>query len=343
MKLWEIWTRILERDDLGFEEDFFDAGGDSLGAINMLAEVDQRLGSETSALAANFLDEPTLSNLTSLVGTPPLPRPRGSDSSDIRIFPVREAGTGKRLFCVPPDEEEGLFFRRLATHLNEKMDLFIVRPANTCYNHALSSFERSGQETAAAICRMQPEGPYFVSGYCYGGVVAFETARQLTLEGQDVGLILFDVPMPGCPGLIRGWNTWARRAWGQWLLLWSSEHPGLMRNLRRFSHVLAWSALVPFRRLLVPMEHYAVTQKIIQWAQFDNYPLYKAAPIDASILHFLATDEPHMIQRESRFGWRAVARRGIEERFLPLDHPNLFHESNLPEMVETIRKWCGGF
>src|ERR1700722_12119437 len=45
VNLHEMWTRILDRDDLGFDEDFFDAGGDSLAAINMLADVDGRLGS----------------------------------------------------------------------------------------------------------------------------------------------------------------------------------------------------------------------------------------------------------------------------------------------------------
>ena len=61
--LHEIWARILDRDDLGFDEDFFEAGGDSLAAINMLAEVDQRFGSQTSAAAASFVDEPTLAHL----------------------------------------------------------------------------------------------------------------------------------------------------------------------------------------------------------------------------------------------------------------------------------------
>lgn len=342
-KLHEIWSRILDRVDLGFEEDFFAAGGDSLAAINMLAEVDERFGSQTSASAARFLDDPTLENLTGLVRDLPLPRPSQSAANDIRVFPVRGTGSSKRLFCVPPDQEEGLLFYRLAKYLYGKMDLAIVRPANTYYSHALFSLEKSGKETASAIRQSQPEGPYFIGGYCYGGVVAIEAARQLVLQGQDVRLILFDVPMPGSPSLLRGWKTWAERAWGQWLSLWNSDHPGITRSLRLFSHVAVWYAVVPFRRLLVPIERFSAVQRIIQWAQFDNYPLFEARPIDAPILHFLAMDEPHMMQRVSRFGWRAVARRGIEERWVPLDHANILHESNLPEIVDALREWCGGF
>ena len=36
---------------------------------------------------------------------------------------------------------------------------------------------------------LQPEGPYFLGGYCYGGTVAFEMARQLQAQGQKVALL----------------------------------------------------------------------------------------------------------------------------------------------------------
>ncbi len=47
-----------------------------------------------------------------------------------------------------------------------------------------------------------------------------------------------------------------------------------------------------------------------------------------------------MIWARSRFGWRRIARRGIEEHFVPLDHFNVLHESNLPRIVEILLKWC---
>ena len=80
---------------------------------------------------------------------------------------------------------------------------------------------------AEEIRRAQPEGPYFVSGYCYGGLVAVEAARQLALEGQDVRVILFEVRMPGSPGFLRDWPVWIQGAKRQWHRLWTSEHPGL--------------------------------------------------------------------------------------------------------------------
>ena len=48
---------------------------------------------------------------------------------------------------------------------------------------------------AAAIRAFQPEGPYVIAGFCAGGTIAFELARQLLRDGARVsGLALFGAP-----------------------------------------------------------------------------------------------------------------------------------------------------
>jgi hypothetical protein len=160
------------------------------------------------------------------------------------------------------------------------------------------------------------------------------------LEGQEVRVILFDVPMPGSPGVLRDLPVWIDGALRQWHRIWDSDHPGLTKNLRRGSRRLLWSALVPFRHILVRVENFAVIRGILEWAGFNDFPLYKVHKVDAPFLHILCTDEPDMIDNASRFGWRRVAQRGIEERFVPHDHLSIFHESNLPEIVEILLRWC---
>jgi oxalate---CoA ligase len=365
-KLHEIWARVLNRIDLDFDEDFFSAGGDSLAAINMLAEVDQRFHSQTSASADRFFDEPTLVHLAELLGKPPMFRPSDDSSNDIRMFSVRENASCTRLFCVPADGDEGLYFRRLATHLDNQMGLSILRPMNTFYSQELFTFEHAGKTIASIIRKAQPEGPYLVGGFCYGGIICVETARQLRKEGQDVRLILFDVPTPGFPGLIGYCGTWVERGKRKWRALRGeaafttpSVSAGAMKqtlsdsvpnrmsrtltwivaNLSLISHRLLWYAAVPLRGAIAPIQEMPIVRSLLRWTQKGNFPLYRANSIDAPILHFLCSDEPELIDIVTRYGWRKVAQRGIVEEVVPYDHYNLLHESNLPRIARAILKW----
>jgi len=359
-KIREIWGRILNSDDVGLNEDFFEAGGDSLAAINMLAEVDQRCGSRTSEFAASFLDEPTIEHLAELVGTPVFPRPSYGARNEMRVFPVRSEGTRLRIYCIPADEDEGLYFHRLAKHLQGIIDLSIVRPANTFYSRSLFTFETAAAETTKLILREQHQGPYLVGGYCFGGIVAYEAAKQLAGHDRKVGLVLFDTPMPGYPTF---WGYILNRLRGavrknRGRHLQANENPGIIPGRiasfaeppARFAGTLlqtagaqvrrpAWYAISHTRRFFLPIEHYAPVRWILERSEEDYFPFFCARPIDFPILHFLCTDESDTTQALSRLGWRRVARHGIEESFVPVSHMNLFHETKLSEMVNTLLHW----
>lgn len=353
-KIHEIWARLLERNDLGFEEDFFEAGGDSLMAIQMLVEVDERFGSATSERTADFLDDPTLVRLTELVGKPHFAVESPSKSKAMQVFPVRTGMSKRTLFCVPADKEEGLYFRRLATHLQSAFNLSIVRPGNTVHRMDLFTFEQAGKEMAEELRTIQSEGPYFVAGYCYGGIVAAESARVLSSTGNDVRLILFDVPMPGWPSLAAYGPTWWNRmryerqrsreesrflpgsvpaSLGQRLAWWKAI-------LGVFARRIAWSAVTSARPLLAPLQASPfVVAPLLKWARQGNFPFYRRRPLQVPMLHFLCTEEQNPEIDTARFGWRKVAARGIEEHVVSLDHSNVLHETNLPDMVRTIEEW----
>ena len=49
----------------------------------------------------------------------------------------------------------------------------------------------------AQIRELQPQGPYYIAGYCAGGSIAFESARQLAAAGEEVArVLLFGSPFP---------------------------------------------------------------------------------------------------------------------------------------------------
>jgi thioesterase domain-containing protein len=262
----------------------------------------------------------------------------------MRIYPVRENGLNTRLFCCTPDNIEGLPFRRLAKHLQGQMDLAIVRPANTWYSHSLFTFERAGEDVATLIRQMQPRGPYFLCGHCSGGVVAVEAARELSRHGMEVRVILIETLLPGFPEFLRDWRIWMDAMVRQWKQICISEHPGLRGNLERFKQHFLWFAASVLRRPFVPIENAPAFRRLMTRIEGNGYPVYQARYLDVACLHILSTDEPSTLPTlgaASRFGWRAYVRRGIKEAYVPYDHHNVLHESNLPRIAKLISTWIG--
>ena len=61
----------------------------------------------------------------------------------------------------------------------------------------LSTVREMASHYLAEIRSLQPEGPYYLSGYCFGGIVALEMAHRLLADGQEVPLlILLNAPPP---------------------------------------------------------------------------------------------------------------------------------------------------
>jgi acyl-CoA synthetase (AMP-forming)/AMP-acid ligase II/thioesterase domain-containing protein len=359
-KIREVWIRTLDRDDLSIDEDFFNAGGDSLAALNMLIDVDSFFQCNTSAQAAHFLDEPTLFRLTEMVGQPMILTEGPADSNEMRVFPVRDSRSGLRLFCAPAEQEEGLYFRGLARHLSGLMDLFIARRSRATAEPGLYTFEQDGADMARAIRTVQPEGPYLIAGFCYGGVIAAEAARCLSQAQHAVQLVLFDVPLPGYPGPAGS----ARIVFSGALAKMRGRHfrnvpsalaadgepsptatalptmGGGFALVERLTRRLAWTAISHARAALRPLEGFPFMQSLFRQARKEYFPFYRARTLDTPILHFLVKDEPDRIQDVARYEWRRFARAGVTETIVDFDHHNLFHEANLPIITHTLLTWA---
>ena len=343
-RLIEIWARMLGRDEVDLAEDFFTAGGDSLEAVNLLAEIDLRFGSDLQSKAADFLDNPTLTNTVRLLGeshcsTDPA-------SSAVEVFPVGhtidEQTQTANFFCIPAEGDEGLYFRRLAAHLAGRIPLSIVRPVNTWYERVPFTIEVAAARCVEALQRVQPTGPYLLGGYCYGGVIAFAAAQQLRSYGHTVRLVLFDTPAPGYPTPFRNFDRFASRVkaeWRQMRLKNGVANP--LVNMRRLARRTMWFAMRPARRILARFEHAGAVRFAVRHAQKGYFPFYRLRPLDVPMLHFLSEDERRPIRGASRLGFRLVARSGITEHTVPLDHDRHFHESNLRQLSDTIAEWYG--
>jgi oxalate---CoA ligase len=184
-----ICGRLLESTDLSIDDDFFDKGGDSLLATELMLELRRLTG---KALPDSLLFES--STVRALAQ-------RLSEKDTPRFKPAVRVGAAsahaKTLLFFHGDWSWGGFYvEHLARSLGREISLIAVSPHGPGGEPIPPSIEEMAADRLAAILEAQPTGPYRLAGHCVGGIVAFETARLLTnLNHRVEGVVMIDSPV----------------------------------------------------------------------------------------------------------------------------------------------------
>ena len=189
-----LFEEILDTRPVGVGDDFFDLGGHSLAAVRLLARVEEELGREVSL--ADLLRGPTVEDLASLI------RDRGPDegrgAARSPLVPIQPAGEGRPFFCVHPAGGTASCFLELARALGRDRPFYGLQAAGLDDDDPpLTTVEAMAASYVDAVRQVQPEGPYHLGGWSFGGLVAFEMARMLAASGHEVAsLALLDIAAP---------------------------------------------------------------------------------------------------------------------------------------------------
>jgi acyl-CoA synthetase (AMP-forming)/AMP-acid ligase II/thioesterase domain-containing protein/acyl carrier protein len=136
------------------------------------------------------------------------------------------SGTGLPLFLVGPFFALGAHYRHLVSDLKGERPIFGLQPPPLDGKHRIPRTVKSmAANYVTEIRRVQPHGPYFLTGHSFGGQVCFEIAQQLVREGERVSFLgLIDTVSHDMPGwlsktarLRRALNLIGTRALDLWL------------------------------------------------------------------------------------------------------------------------------
>lgn len=186
----QMWRRTLGVPGLaiGRDDDFFLLGGDSLQAYELFAQLRIRYGVGLG-LGHLFDDAATVAGMARLVEA----GRRGGDRilPAARLVPIKDDGDRPPLFAVPGSGGNPVGYVHLARLLDRRQPLIGVASRGLDGSSPpLRRVEDIAADNLREIRRVQPSGPYFFAGACYGARVAYEMARQVDAAGERVGLLL---------------------------------------------------------------------------------------------------------------------------------------------------------
>lgn len=204
-----IWSGVLGAPVDDLDVPFPTLGGDSLQALSVCLLTEQKFGkSFPLATLSRYTTVRAMADLLEGDGATPTPGApivlREGDRRHPALFMV--AGIGGNVYR----------FHTLARHLPaERRIVGLPLPGADGLEPAIPSIPAIADRFLRVIREDQPTGPYFISGYSFGGRVAHEIARKLIDDGQTVAMLaLIDTPGPNWPGH-RGWRKRLKRIPGK--------------------------------------------------------------------------------------------------------------------------------
>jgi amino acid adenylation domain-containing protein len=191
IELTKIWQQLLGQQSIGIKDNFFELGGHSLLAVRLFSQIDQIWGK--SLPLATLLQAPTIAALAQSI------RQAGAATPWSSLVLIQAGTTTKPpLFCIHPIGGNVLEYYPLATYLGNERSIYGLQSQGLDgLQPPLARIEDMASKYIQELLTVEPDGPYLLMGYSFGGLIAFEVARQLQVQGKQVDFVgLLDSPAP---------------------------------------------------------------------------------------------------------------------------------------------------
>ena len=314
-QLVNIWEQVLGVKPIGVKDNFFDLGGHSLLAIRLAAQI-ERLFNRKLPLASLFRAS-TVEQLAYVL------RQENWSLSWSSLVPVRPVGSKPPLFFVHGGGGHVLFYHNLARYLEPDQPLYGLQRRELGGPYLRQTkIEDMAAHYIQEMRSLQPEGPYYIGGYCVGGTIAFEMAHQLRRAGQDVALVA---------------------------LLAAGYPPGINRPVSHYAHRVTeyMQYRIPFRFLLLTFlrKLRRLPKKIrlrLARTRYLDYFFTDEDGINRRMkLHYQAEVYPGqltLIETSNRtlVPWASLTTDEIQYTVIPGTHLSMFREPYVQELARSL-------
>ncbi|MCL6570599.1 MAG: amino acid adenylation domain-containing protein [Bacillus sp. (in: Bacteria)] len=180
-KLIQLWETLLEVKAIGVNDSYFELGGNSLLAMKMFSDIESTFNIRLPV--SIIFQEDTIEKLARHIASNNFEKAMSSS-----LVTIQPSGSKPPLFCIHGGGGEVLVYRELALEMGNDQPVYGLRYTNE-ENDTNISVELLADKYIKELREIQPNGPFFLLGYCFGGAIAYEMAHKLLQRSQEVSLL----------------------------------------------------------------------------------------------------------------------------------------------------------
>lgn len=354
------WCKELGCSSIGVHQNFFEAGGSSLQAAVVTTRMSSAL--EVHVPTALLFDLATIAQVARRLFElyPQLMTQRfgpslgefyaqaaavESSASVSRVnsllAPLKADGALPPLFMVHPPGGIVLCYRELAGNLPANQPLWAIRSRGLHGHETLpQSLTEMATDYVAAVRSLQAEGPYLLGGWSLGGLVAFEMAKQLIRDGQEIRRLVFldsTIPEGAADRVPVEEQTNVGLEYGLALTL---DQLGQLSPDEQLPMLYEHAAKMG---ILTEQSEPEVVERVLKDLQslFHHHVrlcrAYRLEPIPVSLLLLRPQEVPCALDVPEDRGWRHLVSQ-VSVRWTPGHHHSMVQAPHAKKLAQTIAR-----
>ena len=310
-----IWEEVLGAQPIGVTDDFFEIGGNSLLAVRLAVRLQKEFQRELRI--ETLFSATTVERLANLLhddtarGTSPL-------------VAIRTEGSRLPIFLVHPIGGHVACYGELARCLGHDQPVFGFQTVG-----CESSIESMAARYVRELLHVQPAGPFMLAGASMGGIVAWEMAQQLVVQGESIGLL----------ALLDAWPVWnhmplpTEQDSTELLSLFARELAAILRKTDAIQPTDLKQIEEAFRDDIDPaqlrdsFDIFVANLRALKTYVPQKYPgridLFRTEPVSKD-------------DDDASLGWTALAQGGVEVHFAGGNHDSMLRSPHVEFLAERL-------
>ncbi len=333
-----IWQEALGLKQIGLYDDFFALGGHSLLALQSMIALERATGKRVPL--ASLLNNSTIFKLSQLIE-------KDQDKLWNCLVPIKPVGSKAPIFFVHGAGLNVLTFREICNYLDPEQPAYGLQAKGlNGKDKPLNKMEDIAELYISEILKVNPNGPFALGGYSFGGMIAFEMAQQLRAQNKEVIFLgLFDTSAdqsdhnyPLVKKIITRTNTFFKKIWCTLVLFY--DRPLFIFKYRMRSMGIRLKELYSkVKRQIVkenPNDVRVYSRQIID-NLFVAHKNYTITPYDGNADLFRAKIKTSYIEDFEFLNWKPYIKGDLNVHDVPGEHTYIFDEPNVKELAMALQ------